>query len=124
MQQYFSDQFRQLAAVTLVDPYLAADGTGLMEGLQEGAINVEEETEDRAHKETLEAQLGVSAPPGLDTKLIKNPVAPFGVQRTTRNGAVSSPYSPEQKQEVERKKAEKEKQRMSALMKPNDTGQS
>jgi len=45
------------------------------------------------------------------------------VQRTTRNGAVSSPYSPEQKKEVERKKEEKEKQRMSALMKPNDTGQ-
>ena len=114
MQQFFSDQFRQLAAVTLVDPYLEADGTGPTEGLQEGAINVEED---------VEAQLGVSAPPGLNKTLIKNPVAPFGVQRTTRNGAVSSPYSPEQKKEVERKKEEKEKQRMSALMKPNDTGQ-
>ena len=124
MQQFFSDQFRQLAtAATMLDPYMAAEGTGLLGGLTEGAINVEEDVENQEPKEATEANLDGGAPPGLVKNLVRNPIAPFGVQRTQKSGTGSVPYSPEQKKEVERKKEEKEKQRMRTPRKPNDTGQ-
>lgn len=110
MQQYLSDQFRQLAAATL-DPY--------MEGVEIQSINAAQAI-DLEEKDEEKQKVGedVNSPPGL----VRNAMAPFGVQRATKTPDVSSPFSAKEKQQ--KKIAEKkEKAKMATLMKPPDTGQ-
>ena len=110
MQQIFSDQFRQLAAATM-DPYM--EGLGMQNIIAESAINVEELDEEQQKEEE------APKPPGL----VRNAVAPFGVQRAVKTQNVSSPYSAKEKELKKLAEKEKEKAKMASLMKPPDTGQ-
>ena len=110
MQQIFSDQFRQLAAATM-DPYM--EGLGMQNIIAESAINVEELDEEQQKEEE------APKPPGL----VRNAMAPFGVQRAVKTQNVSSPYSAKEKELKKLAEKEKEKAKMASLMKPPDTGQ-
>ena len=101
MQQHFSEQLLQFAAVTM-DPYLQE-----VEGENGGFVekNLREEPNSDAPKKIL-------SPPGL----IRNPVAPFGVQRPEKTTHTSSPYG--------QKEAKAMKQIMGSYMEQQDTGQS
>ena len=102
MQQHFSEQFLHLAAANM-DPYLGAeDGLG---GDMMGRV------------ENKEPNSGLpKSPPGL----IKNPVAPFGVQRPEKSVHVSSPYGPKEKTVAPSRAG---KTVMSTFMEQPDTGQ-
>ena len=110
MQQIFSDQFRQLAAATM-DPYM--EGLGMQNIIAESAINVEELDEEQQKEEE------APKPP----RLVRNAMAPFGVQRAVKTQNVSSPYSAKEKELKKLAEKEKEKAKMASLMKPPDTGQ-
>ena len=105
MQQYLSDQFRQLAAATL-DPY--------MEGVEIQSINAAQAI-DLEEKDEEKQKVGedVNSPPGL----VRNAMAPFGVQRATKTPDVSSPFSAKEKQQKKIAEKEKEKAKMATLMK-------
>lgn len=114
MQQYFSDQFRLLATANM-DPYMNPESIGEVEGAdkQNAPIDVEEEKNKAA----------MVAPPGL----VRNAVAPFGVQRKSRSGNAASPYNGQEKErqkELERTQKEKEVERvkMGQIMKTPDNG--
>ena len=101
MQQHFSEQLVQFAAVNM-DPYLMPEET--VEGHGTSRVENKEWNGD------------LRAPPGL----IKNPIAPFGVQRADKTGHVSSPYGQKEKSGVPPKG---DKTMMSTFMGNPDTGQ-
>ena len=102
MQQYFSEQFIQLARVNM-DPYMPTEVTATA---PEGGAD--------------QTEPAVGTPPGL-AGLVRNPIAPFGVQRAQKPVHVSSPYG----EKKETPKTESQKQLMEQLMekKLKDTGQ-
>lgn len=102
MQQHFSEQFQYMAAARM-DPYLGID-----EG--EGGDMVGQMAGGEGNRAVMKS------PPGL----IRNPVAPFGVQRPEKTGHVSSPYGPKEKIVTPVRAV---KQVMGSFMEPPDTGQ-
>ncbi len=105
MQQHFSEQLLQFAAVSM-DPYLQ-DGDG--EGGVPNLMALQEEANEGAPKKVL-------SPPGL----IRNPVAPFGVQRPERTTHASSPYGMKDSKNGPEKVT---KLTMGSMMEQKDTGQ-
>lgn len=105
MQQHFSEQFIQLARANM-DPYMPTEMTAM------------------ASEETVEQQeVTTGTPPGL-VGLVRNPVAPFGVQRAPKPPThVSSPYGEKKDKEPQQKESQKKIMDQIMESKLKDTGQ-